>query len=70
MLDKVWRKGNPPELFAGMSIDRATVENNMEKETATHSTIFAWEIPPGKSHGWRSLVGCSPWRLEESDTTE
>ena len=25
---------------------------------------------PGKSHGWRSLVGCSPWRLEESDTTE
>ena len=18
---------------------------------------------PGKSHGWRSLVGCSPWRL-------
>src|SRR5574341_885191 len=25
---------------------------------------------PGKSHGWRSLVGCSPWGLEESDTTE
>ena len=25
---------------------------------------------PGKSHGWRSLVGCSPWDLEESDTTE
>ena len=24
----------------------------------------------GKSHGWRSLVGCSPWGLEESDTTE
>ena len=21
-------------------------------------------------HGWRSLVGCSPWGLEESDTTE
>ena len=20
---------------------------------------------PGKSHGWRSLVGCSPWGLEE-----
>ena len=24
----------------------------------------------GKSHGWRSLVGCSPWGCEESDTTE
>ena len=25
---------------------------------------------PGKSHGRRSLVGCSPWGLEELDTTE
>ena len=25
---------------------------------------------PGKSHGWRSLVGCSPWGCEEWDTTE
>ena len=25
---------------------------------------------PGKSHGWRSLGGCSPWGREESDTTE
>ena len=25
---------------------------------------------PGKSHGWGSLVGCSPWGHEESDTTE
>ena len=25
---------------------------------------------PGKSHGRRSLVGCSPWSHEESDTTE
>ena len=25
---------------------------------------------PGKSHGWRSLVGSSPWGREESDTTE
>ena len=25
---------------------------------------------PGKSHGWRSLVGCSPWGREESDRTE
>ena len=25
---------------------------------------------PGKSHGRRSLLGCSPWGLEESDMTE
>ena len=25
---------------------------------------------PGKPHGQRSLVGCSPWDREESDSTE
>ena len=25
---------------------------------------------PGKSHGWRNLVGCSPWGHTKSDTTE
>ena len=25
---------------------------------------------PGKSHGWRSLEGCSPWGCWGSDTTE
>ena len=24
-------------------------------------------VLPGKSHGWRSLVGCSPWGHKESD---
>ena len=36
---------------------------------APHSSIFL----PGKSHGWRSLVGCSPWivksRTQLSDFT-
>ena len=27
-------------------------------------------VLPGKSHGRRSLVGCSPWGHKESDTTE
>ena len=31
-------------------------------------TIFA--TLSGKSHGWRSLVGYSPWGHQESDTTE
>ena len=33
-----------------------------------------WQPSPvfstGKSHGWRSLVGYSPWGRKESDTTE
>ena len=32
-----------------------------------HPTLV---LLPGKFHGWRSLVGCSPWGREESDTTE
>ena len=45
--------------------------------------IFLWSVAlqrrqwhptpvllPGKSHGRTSLVGCSPWGHEESDTTE
>ena len=34
---------------------------------------LAVKNPPanaGKSHGWRSLVGCSPWGRSESDMTE
>ena len=25
---------------------------------------------PGEFHGWRSLVGYSPWNLKQSDMTE
>ena len=32
-----------------------------------HSTPVLW---PGKSHGQRSLVGCSPWGRTELDMTE
>ena len=36
-----------------------------EKAMATHSSTLAWTI-----HGWRSLVGCSPWGRWELDVTE
>src|SRR5574340_1219829 len=32
-----------------------------------HPTLV---LLPRKSHGWRSLVGCSPWVREELDMTE
>ena len=38
-----------------------------------YKLIFQIPTPvllPGKSHGWRSLVGCSPWGCEQSDMTE
>ena len=31
---------------------------------------FTLVFLPGESHGQKSLVGCSPWGLTESDTTE
>ena len=39
-----------------------------------HLTRRRWHptpvLLPGESHGQRSLVGCSPWGLSESDRTE
>ena len=37
----------------------------LEKEMATHSSVFAWRIP-----GTGSLVGCRLWGRTESDMTE
>ena len=45
-------------------------EDPLEKEMATYSSILAWRIMGGESHGHRSLVGYSPWGRKESDTTE
>ena len=39
--------------------------NPLEKEMAIHSSLPAWKI-----HGQRSLVGYSPWRHKQLDTTE
>ena len=38
--------------------------------TSCHTNRGSLALLPGKSHGQRSLVGCSPWGCEESDTTE
>ena len=37
----------------------------LENEMTTTPVLL-----PGKSHGWRSLVGYSPWGCKESDTTK
>ena len=39
-------------------------EDPLEKEMATHSSIFAWRIP------WTEELGSPPWGPKESDMTE
>ena len=33
------------------------LEDTLEKETATHSSIFAWEIPLTEEPGWLQSMG-------------
>ena len=51
-------------IFPGIVISRALFLK-LEKAMAPHSSTLAWKI-----HGRRSLVGCSPWGHEVSDTTK
>jgi len=46
--------------------DKATFSVNVWRRRWHPSPVLL----PGKSHEQRSLVGCSPWGCEESDTTE
>ena len=47
-----------------MQVQSLGWEYPLEKETATHSSILAWEMPQ------RSLVGYRPWGCKELDTNE
>ena len=58
-------------------IHRVAQSQTQLKQLSMHlldEAISIWHptpvLLPGKSHGRRSLVGCSPWSREESDTTE
>ena len=62
----------------GGAIEQISVSSHcclpLNKEERDFSRRRQWQptpvLLPGKSHGQRSLVGCSPWGREESDTTE
>ena len=49
-------------------------QNRKPRDKPSHLWRRQWQptpvLLPGKSHGWRSLEGCSPRGREESDTTE
>ncbi|XP_070145317.1 E3 ubiquitin ligase RNF157 isoform X7 [Ovis canadensis] len=78
--EEVTPAASPDCNFMGLAAEEQDAEGNdvLEEEDASptqedglnlqwHSTPV---LLPGKSHGWRSLVGCSPWSHNESDTTE
>ena len=46
--------------FTQKKIERETMmkSNQPDRKRQRHPTPV---LLPGKSHGWRSLVGCSPW---------
>ena len=59
-------KDTLPKLIWG-EIDKLNRPIYQRRRRQWHPTPV---LLPGKSHGWRSLVGCSPWGHYELDTTE
>ena len=51
--------------WIGLSDLTTTMENILWRRKWQSTPVLL----PGKSHGRRSLVGCSPWGRKESDTT-
>ena len=70
--------GNPwteePGRLQSMGSQRVKHNNDFHFHQYTIYRRRQWQPTPvllsGKSHGRRSLVSCSPWGHEESDTTE
>ena len=63
-----WEWGLGPSCFnAVVRLSILVVVYTKERRRQWHPTLV---LLPGKSHGQRSLVGCSPWGRYESDMTE
>ena len=53
MLERVWRKGNPPVLLLEMKVDAAAMENSMEVPQKTRNRITTWSSNPTPGHIYR-----------------
>ena len=75
--------GDLPSLATSNALEHLTLSaSNFYEVDKIEKYHYVWQLSregngtptpvllPGKPHGWRSLVGCSPWGHEESDTTE
>ena len=72
-----WQADSLPLSHLGSPILLAETGQKLGYVIIGNSPLFRrrqWQPTPvlllGKSHGRRSLVGCSPWGRKESDTTE
>ena len=66
-----------PLLYEATLGETKVINKSLGQEFSENSMIYwrrQWHPTPvllsGKSHGWRSLVGCSPWGRKESDMTK
>ena len=76
----IWSLVPLPFLNPGLNIWKFMVHTLLKPGLENFEHYFAsmwrrqWHptlvLLPGKSHGWRSLEGCSPWGRWGSDTTE
>ena len=57
----LWSQGSTGVLGSNLGITQHHLQRRQWHPTPV--------LLPGKSHGRMSLLGCSPWGLEESDTT-
>ena len=64
---KVCQLENTPSVRVCVCISICLIKSIYVGRRQWHPTPV---LLPGKSHGQRSLVGCSPWGREELDTTE
>ena len=53
MLERVWRKGNPPTLLVGMQTRTATMENSVEIPYKTGNRTALWPSNPTAGHTHR-----------------
>ena len=74
MLRFVFKSSEPTVWVFGQLLSYNNDEIDFLEYSMLHLGRRQWQptpvLLPGKSHGWRSLVDCSPWGCEESDTTE
>ena len=78
--DGIYKKKIASFLFVSQYANKNSLTFNytLEKGIIAFHFSLCWRrqwqptpvLLPGNSHGRRSLVGCSPWGPEESDTTE
>ena len=67
---KLSAKGDEKENFLSWALPRTKNKRSFLKFVRRRRWHPTPVLLPGNSHGQRSLVGCSPWGCEESDTTE